>query len=104
MGLRALPFSPSQTGLVPTSHNRHYYSNYCSSNYSKLVVINCAKKAENVNEEDEPRKKRKQSFFNSVTEALDFAQVRSEKDADLLEDAREATQSGERMSKEQVIN
>ncbi|EPS65965.1 hypothetical protein M569_08817, partial [Genlisea aurea] len=33
--------------------------------------------------------------------ALDFSQARSTKDADLLEEARQATRSGERMTREQ---
>ncbi|KAH9534965.1 hypothetical protein CY35_17G029900 [Sphagnum magellanicum] len=41
------------------------------------------------------------SFFTSITDALDFAETRSEKDAELLNDARRATQSGDRMSREQ---
>ncbi|KAK4273777.1 hypothetical protein QN277_017108 [Acacia crassicarpa] len=49
-------------------------------------------------EEPKPSKK---SLFSSVTEALDFSQVRSAEDALLLEDARQATSSGERMSREQ---
>lgn len=46
----------------------------------------------------------KQSLFGSITEALDFSQVRSEKDAELLYEARESTKSGERMTREQVLN
>ncbi|KAK4433521.1 hypothetical protein Salat_1114400 [Sesamum alatum] len=95
MGLRALPLSPaSQKGLLPPTHTKHY-SRYSSS---VVVRVSCAKKENNG--EEEP-KKRKQSLFSSVTEALDFSQVRSEKDAELLEEAREATRSGERMSREQ---
>ncbi|CAK9210168.1 unnamed protein product [Sphagnum troendelagicum] len=41
------------------------------------------------------------SFFTSITDALDFAETRSEKDAELLNDARRATQSGDQMSREQ---
>jgi hypothetical protein len=44
------------------------------------------------------------SFFTSITDALDFAETRSEKDAELLNDARRATQSGDQMSREQVGN
>jgi hypothetical protein len=44
----------------------------------------------------------KQSLFGSITEALDFSQVRSEKDAELLYEAREKTKGGERMTREQV--
>lgn len=44
----------------------------------------------------------KQSLFGSITEALDFSQVRSEKDAELLYEARESTKAGGRMTREQV--
>jgi hypothetical protein len=44
----------------------------------------------------------KQSLFGSITEALDFSQVRSEKDAELLYEARESTRGGGRMTREQV--
>lgn len=44
----------------------------------------------------------KQSLFGSITEALDFSQVRSEKDAELLYEAREKTKDGGRMTREQV--
>lgn len=43
----------------------------------------------------------KQSLFGSITEALDFSQVRSEKDAELLYEARESTRGGGRMTREQ---
>lgn len=46
-------------------------------------------------------KEDKKSLFTSLTDALDFAAVRSEKDAELLQDARQATKSGEKMSREQ---
>ncbi|KAI3458449.1 hypothetical protein Pfo_015112, partial [Paulownia fortunei] len=96
MGLRALPLSPSQNGLLPPTGTAQKYSQHSYRRNSKLVVT-CAKKE---NGDEEP-KKRKQSLFESVTEALDFSQVRSAKDAELLEEAREATRSGERMSREQ---
>ncbi|KAK9081188.1 hypothetical protein Syun_030551 [Stephania yunnanensis] len=44
---------------------------------------------------------KKQSLFSSVAEALDFSQVRSAQDAELLEEAREATRSGKMMNREQ---
>ncbi|PIN02551.1 hypothetical protein CDL12_24932 [Handroanthus impetiginosus] len=100
MGLRAFPLSPSQNGLLPPTskysttapkHSQYYYSKN-----SKLAVIRA--KQQDVDEEP---KKRKQSLFGSVTEALDFSQVRSAKDAELLDEAREATSSGGRMSREQ---
>ena len=52
--------------------------------------------------QEKQEEKKKQSLFSSVTEALDFSQVRSAEDAQLIEEAREATRSGERMSREQV--
>lgn len=98
MGLRALPLSPSQNGLR-TAHNKYpqSHNSYCRS--SRVAVI-CAKK-ENGEEEAKPTT-RKQNLFESVTEALDFSQVRSARDAELLEDARQATRSGDKMSREQV--
>lgn len=69
---------------------------------SKLVVVSAKAKKEHTQEEEEPKNKKKQSLFSSVTDALDFSQVRSAKDAELLDEARQKTQSGERMSKEQV--
>lgn len=106
MGLRAIPFSPSQNYYLSGSE----YLPKCSvlgssrTGSSKLVLTISAKakKDDAQEEEEEPKNKRKQSLFSSVTEALDFSQVRSAKDAELLDEAREKTQSGERMSKEQV--
>ncbi|MQL76040.1 hypothetical protein Taro_008413 [Colocasia esculenta] len=43
----------------------------------------------------------KQSLFGSVADALDFSQVRSAEDAELLQEAREATRSGGRMTRQQ---
>lgn len=60
-----------------------------------------AKKGEDAEKESTP-KKSKQSLFGSVTEALDFSQVRSAEDAGLLDEAREATRAGGRMNKAQV--
>lgn len=100
MGLRVLPLSPSHNSFSPNlgvaqTLPRHHRL----SRSSKFVVVS-AKVDEN-NEKEEP-KKSKQSLFSSVTEALDFSQVRSVEDAQLLEKARDATQSGGRMSREQV--
>lgn len=57
--------------------------------------------AENEKKSDENKKKTKQSLFGSITEVIDFSAVRSEEDAMLLEDARDATKSGDKMSREQ---
>lgn len=68
------------------------------------MVVSSAKKQKNEEEaETNETKKRKQNLFESVTEALDFAQVRSEEDAQLLDDARKATKSGSKMTREQVM-
>ncbi|XP_015077508.1 uncharacterized protein LOC107021376 [Solanum pennellii] len=104
MGLRAIPFSPCQNYYLSGSEYLPKYSIVGSSRTcsSKLVLTISAKaKKEDTQEEEEPKNKRKQSLFSSVTEALDFSQVRSAKDAELLDEAREKTQSGEKMSREQ---
>lgn len=95
MGLRALP--------LPSSH---YTVTYLPHVAGGARISNCkfrvlAQSEKGKKEEGEKKKQSKQSLFGSVTDALDFAQVRSPEDADLLEDAREATRSGERMSREQ---
>lgn len=96
MGLGTLPLtSPyystftSKSGLVHNNTNNY--------NRTKKFIVSAKQEKK---EED----KNKQSFFTSVTDALDFAQPRSEQDAQLIADAREATKSGEKMSKEQVHN
>lgn len=96
MGLRALHLSPSPNGLTSLVGVKHHFSksNFRPSKVSSLRVS--AKK-------EELEKKNKQSLLSSVTEALDFSQVRSKEDAQLLEAAREATKSGGRMSREQVF-
>lgn len=103
MGLRALPLSPSQNGLLipPTQKYYSQYSYYCRRSSNKVAVIRANKKEDT---EEEAKPKRKQNLFESVTEALDFSQVRSARDAELLEEAREATQSGDKMSREQVFS
>ncbi|GAA0149438.1 transporter [Lithospermum erythrorhizon] len=95
MGLKAFPLSTSQNGLVTISQN---FSKFSHARSPKFFVVS-AKQEENENEEG--KKKKNQSLFSSVTEALDFSQVRSPQDAQLIEQAREATQSGEKMSREQ---
>ncbi|KAK2390981.1 hypothetical protein P8452_28162 [Trifolium repens] len=94
MGLGTLPLTPpyctsfsSKSGLV--------HKNTYNCNRSKTFIVSA--KQEKKKEED----KDKQSFFTSVTDALDFAQPRSVEDARLIQDAREATKSGEKMSREQ---
>ena len=100
MGLRTLPLSPSQNSIPPPHVG--FPQHFCIHRFStRISTFRVSAKQENSGKE-EP-KKGKQSLFSSVTEALDFSQVRSVKDAELLDEAREATRSGERMSREQVI-
>ncbi|KAK9284056.1 hypothetical protein L1049_012316 [Liquidambar formosana] len=98
MALRALPLSPSHNGLPPRFSVAQNLSKNGLYKSSKLRIVSA--KSEDQKDEKEA-KKSKQSLFSSVAEALDFSQVRSEEDAQLLEEAREATGSGERMSREQ---
>lgn len=104
MGLKALPLTPAQNGFLCKSKT-NVVPSLSQYNYSNrklnLVVLSAAKKEESSGDESN---KKKQSLFSSVTEALDFSQVRSAKDAELLDEAREATQSGGRMSRAQVKN
>ncbi|PON86558.1 GATA-type transcription activator [Trema orientale] len=98
MGLRALPaLTPPRSNFLPiinvtqfSYNSKNGAHNKRSSNFRVLAA----------QKEEEP-KKSKQSLFSSVTEALDFSQVRSAQDAELLEDARQATKSGEKMTREQ---
>ncbi|KAL9230254.1 hypothetical protein vseg_005631 [Gypsophila vaccaria] len=100
MGFRTLPLSPSQNGLVPRTLPRHCTAVQNVGGNLRLLRVMAAKKEEKGNKEEEP-KKEKQSLFTSITDALDFAQARSAQDAELLEEAREATRSGGQMSREQ---
>lgn len=79
------------TTKVPISRT----SQRLSRNLRWVVVSAKQEKDEEKKREDET------SLFTRLTDALDFAQVRSEKDAELLYEAREATKSGGKMSKEQ---
>ncbi|XP_057524416.1 uncharacterized protein LOC130804104 [Amaranthus tricolor] len=94
MGLRTLPLSSSQNGLFQQSLAPQTMISLNYRETYRFRVVSARK-------EDEEPKKKKQSLFTSVTDALDFAQVRSAEDAQLLEDARQVTQSGSRMSREQ---
>ncbi|XP_010253125.1 PREDICTED: uncharacterized protein LOC104594518 [Nelumbo nucifera] len=94
--MKALPLSSSQ--------------NYCPSILGGLQTQYRVKrsnlrgvwaKLDDKGKKEEGKKSNKQSLFGSVTEALDFSQVRSVEDAQLLEEAREATRSGGRMTREQ---
>lgn len=102
MGLKALPL-PSSSATSFTRPEGRRLSNGRLNKVASTRLRVSAKTEKGEEEVEEPKKIRKQSLFGSVTEALDFSQVRSAEDAQLIEDAREATQSGRKMSKEQVI-
>ncbi|GAV62486.1 K_trans domain-containing protein [Cephalotus follicularis] len=91
-----LPLSPSQHCFP---QHAGFSQNLCNQKLSRNSKFRVSAKV-NKSEEEEP-KKSKQSLFDSVTEALDFSQVRSAEDAQLLEEAREATRSGEKMTRQQ---
>ncbi|KAJ7959545.1 Potassium transporter [Quillaja saponaria] len=99
MGLRTVPLTPQCSSFPSNSRSLHNLFYHRLNNSPKFRVS--AKLGKEKDKEEEEPKKSKQSLFSSVTEALDFSQVRSVQDAELLEEAREATRSGEQMSKEQ---
>ncbi|KAJ6804912.1 uncharacterized protein M6B38_364835 [Iris pallida] len=105
MGMRALPLS---SHLCYQSPSTAFSSLSASGVKPNRVSTRICAKAEKKNgggdkeeEEEESKKKNKQSLFGSITEALDFSQVRSSEDAQLLDEAREATKSGGQMTREQ---
>lgn len=96
MGLGTLPLTPPYyTSFSSKSSSGLVHKNTNNCNRSKKFIVSAKQEKK---EED----KDKQSFFTSVTDALDFAQPRSAQDAQLIQEAREATKSGEQMSREQV--
>ncbi|WOL04845.1 hypothetical protein Cni_G13567 [Canna indica] len=96
MGMRAIPLSSSHNCYPPSfgSFNNSTAMKPSKSTTRAVIVRAMA-------EEKSGEKKSKQSLFGSITEALDFSQVRSSEDAVLIEEAREATQSGKKMTREQ---
>ncbi|KAF9594568.1 hypothetical protein IFM89_033538 [Coptis chinensis] len=97
--MRALPLSSSQQICPPSVRVAQCISTHGSSKSYTFRGVWAKSEAEK--EPEEKKEKKKQSLFSSVTEALDFSQVRSAEDAQLIEDARETTGSGGRMNKEQ---
>ncbi|XP_068481531.1 uncharacterized protein [Phaseolus vulgaris] len=94
MRLGTLPLTPSYTSFSPNSGLIHDTTDCSRVNRSIKFRVSAK-------QEKQEENKKKQSLFSSVTEALDFSQVRSAEDAQLIEEAREATRSGERMNREQ---
>jgi len=104
MGLRTLPLSSaSQNGLFQRSVAPPPQTMLRQTHGGSYRLRVVSAKKEEMSSTDDQGAKNKQSLFTRVTDALDFAQVRSVEDAQLLEDARQATKSGGRMSREQVV-
>ncbi|KAF5186539.1 Potassium transporter [Thalictrum thalictroides] len=105
--MRALPLSSSQQ-LCPARIkiiSQSVSTNRCNkiSNFRTVWAKSEEKDDDKEPKEEEEKKKKKklQSVFSSVTEALDFSQVRSSEDAQLIDEARETTSSGGRMNRKQ---
>ena len=96
MAMRALALSPSQSSSFGLHQSMP--SSFKPSSASPRSVKAYAK----ADEEEEEKKVPKQSLFGNITEALDFSQVRSEKDAELLYEARDSIKDEGRMTREQV--
>lgn len=98
--MKALPLLSPGTGFTEASVRS--FSSYGGLSRGTVTRSTVKAKMEKGKKDEVEHKKRKQSLFGGVTEALDFSQVRSAEDAELLEEAREATMSGSRMTREQV--
>ncbi|ESQ44454.1 hypothetical protein EUTSA_v10006268mg [Eutrema salsugineum] len=97
MGLRALPLQHNG-GFVSTTKVPFSRTSPRISRSPRWIVVSAKQEKD---DEEEKKKEEETSLFTRLTDALDFSQVRSEKDAELLYEAREATKSGGKMSKEQ---
>uniref|UniRef100_A0ACD5WFN5 Uncharacterized protein n=1 Tax=Avena sativa TaxID=4498 RepID=A0ACD5WFN5_AVESA len=95
MAMRALALPPSQSSSFGLHQSM---PSFRPSSASPRSVKAYAKANE---EEEEEKKVPKQSLFGNITEALDFSQVRSEKDAELLYEARDSIKEEGRMTREQ---
>ncbi|KAL0914937.1 hypothetical protein M5K25_015329, partial [Dendrobium thyrsiflorum] len=100
MGMRALPLSSSHN-CFPKSISLSSKSITLRCNRAITRVGGIWATAEQNGEEEGEQKISKQSLFSSITEALDFSQARSSQDAQLIEEAKEATKSGGKMNREQ---
>lgn len=100
MGLRTLPLTPH--GNLPSNFGVAQSLSNNRVRFSKSFKFTVSAKSEKDDQKEET-KESNQSFFGNITEALDFSQVRSAEDAQLLDEAREFTRSGGRMNREQVI-
>ncbi|GAB2226298.1 hypothetical protein Droror1_Dr00022100 [Drosera rotundifolia] len=101
MTTRSLPSLKPHLGFVPAPSRDNINRGCGAGHFTTKVKIIVSAKSGDKEEGKEESKEEKKSLFTSITDALDFAQVRSENDALLLDDAREVTQSGRRMTREQ---
>lgn len=100
--MKALPLSSSHQICPPCISVPQYGASPTRVSTSRGVWAKSEEKDDTEsNEEEKKKKKNKQSLFGAVTEALDFSQVRSAEDAQLIDEARETTGSGGRMNREQ---
>ncbi|XP_010504528.1 PREDICTED: uncharacterized protein LOC104781528 [Camelina sativa] len=103
MGLRALLPLQHNSGFISTAKVPISRTSPRFNRSPRWVVVSA--KQDDKDDEKKNKKKKKEeeetSLFTQLTDALDFSQVRSEKDADLLYEAREATKSGGKMTQEQ---
>ncbi|KAF7031380.1 hypothetical protein CFC21_042719 [Triticum aestivum] len=96
MAMRALALSPSQSSSFGLHQSMPSFK---PSSASPARPVRAYAKADE--QEEEKKKVPKQSLFGNITEALDFSQVRSEKDAELLYEARDSIKDEGRMTREQ---
>ncbi|PKA57633.1 hypothetical protein AXF42_Ash016679 [Apostasia shenzhenica] len=102
MAARVLPLSSSQCcypcrSLAPSSKPLALKSSRVAA---RVIEVRAKAEAQNADEGGK-QKSGNRSFFSSIMEALDFSQARSDQDAVLIEEAKEATKSGGKMSREQ---
>ncbi|KAG2324931.1 hypothetical protein Bca52824_007659 [Brassica carinata] len=98
MGLRALPLQHN-AGFISTTKVPIYRTSPRISRNPRWVVVS----AKQGKDEEKKKKEEETSLFTRLTDALDFAQVRSEKDAELLYEAREATKSGGKIKEDNTL-
>eukprot|EP00252_Welwitschia_mirabilis_P014545 TRINITY_DN3192_c0_g1_i1.p1 TRINITY_DN3192_c0_g1~~TRINITY_DN3192_c0_g1_i1.p1 ORF type:complete len:178 (+),score=37.68 TRINITY_DN3192_c0_g1_i1:111-644(+) len=95
--LRPSASALSQSFGFPTLH--YPPTQLCRISRVRRLRVRASK--ENEENVTSNKNEKKQSVLSSVTDALDFSQVRSEEDAFLLEEARTATKAGEKMTRQQ---
>ncbi|KAG0468043.1 hypothetical protein HPP92_017371 [Vanilla planifolia] len=97
--MKALPVSAHS--FFPQAIGFPYKSRAIQPCRTTTKVAGIRATAEKEEEEGDKKSIGKQSLFSRITEALDFSQTRSTRDAQLIEEAKEATKSGGKMNREQ---